>query len=259
MLHRRHLVLGLVGWSFTSQAQVSSLSDAINKAGRQRMLSQRMAKSWLAVLMGVDTAQAQLVLDRSMSLFDRQLVELKSYASTDALKQTYQQLDQVWGDFKTTLVGQAPNRNLAPRLLELDSAVLKLANQGTGQFEALATKPAGRLVNMAGRQRMLSQRMAKFYYAASLPVQAEQAKTELLAARTEFLSAMQTLKNAPEATNRIKEDIVLAETQWMFFDQALQKIGSAAAAKSHSDVFVTSENMLSSMDRVTSLYASMQS
>lgn len=259
MFNRRHVVLGLVGWSLTSQAQVSSLSDAINKAGRQRMLSQRMAKSWLAVLMGVDTAQAQLVLDRSMSLFDRQLVELKSYASTDALKQTYQQLDQVWGDLKTTLFGQAPNRNLAPRLLELDSAVLKLANQGTGQFEALATKPAGRLVNMAGRQRMLSQRMAKFYYAASLPVQAEQAKTELLAARTEFLSAMQTLKNAPEATNRIKEDIGLAETQWMFFDQALQKIGASAASKAHSDVFVTSENMLSSMDRVTSLYASMQS
>jgi nitrate/nitrite-specific signal transduction histidine kinase len=259
MFNRRHVVLGLVGWSLTSQAQVSSLSDAINKAGRQRMLSQRMAKSWLAVLMGVDTAQAQLVLDRSMSLFDRQLVELKSYASTDALKQTYQQLDQVWGDFKSTLVGQVPNRNLAARLLELDSAVLKLANQGTGQFEALATKPAGRLVNMAGRQRMLSQRMAKFYYAASLPVQAEQAKTELLAARTEFLSAMQTLKNAPEATNRIKEDIGLAETQWMFFDQALQKIGASATSKAHSDVFVTSENMLSSMDRVTSLYASMQS
>jgi hypothetical protein len=259
MFNRRHVVLGLVGWSLTSQAQVSSLSDAINKAGRQRMLSQRMAKSWLAVLMGVDTAQAQLVLDRSMSLFDRQLVELKSYASTDALKQTYQQLDQVWGDFKTTLVGQAPNRNQASRLLELDSAVLKLANQGTGQFEALATKPVGRLVNIAGRQRMLSQRMAKFYYSASLSVDADQSRSELQKARTEFLAAMQTLKNAPEATARIKEDIVLAETQWMFFDQALQKIGTNAASRAHSDVFVTSENMLSSMDRVTSLYASMQS
>jgi hypothetical protein len=259
VLNRRHVMLGLVGWSVTSQAQVSNLSDAINKAGRQRMLSQRMAKCWLAVLMGVDVVQAQLVLDRSMSLFDRQLVELKSYASTDALKQTYQELDLVWGDFKTTLVGQPPNRNLAPRLLELDASVLKLANQGTGQFESLATKPAGRLVNIAGRQRMLSQRMAKFYYAASLPVQAEQAKTELLAARTEFLTAMQILKKAPEATARIKEEILLAETQWMFFDQALQKMGASAAGKAHSDVFVTSENMLSSMDRVTSLYASMQS
>jgi hypothetical protein len=259
MMNRRSLVLGLAACGFSSQAQVSSLSDAINKAGRQRMLSQRMAKSWLAVLMGVDTAQAQMVLDRSMSLFDRQLVELKSYASNDALKLTYQQLDQVWGDFKTTLVGQAPNRAQAMRLLELDAAVLKLANQGTGQFETLSTKPAGRLVNMAGRQRMLSQRMAKFYYSASMSVDTDQSRSELQKARTEFLAAMQTLKNAPEATARIKEDITLAETQWVFFDQALQKIGTAAAAKSHSDVFITSENMLSSMDRVTSLYASMQS
>jgi hypothetical protein len=32
-----------------AQAQVVDLSDAINKAGRQRMLSQRMGKAWLAL------------------------------------------------------------------------------------------------------------------------------------------------------------------------------------------------------------------
>jgi Type IV pili methyl-accepting chemotaxis transducer N-term len=145
--------------------------------------------------------------------------------------------------------------------LELDANVLRLANQGTGQFEALATRPNGRLVNIAGRQRMLSQRMAKFYLAAVTPVSSEVAKTELTKARTEFLSAMNILKTAPEASNRIKDEITLAEAQWVFFDQSLQKLGTpaASAAKAQSDVFVASENVLTIMDRVTGMYAAIQS
>jgi nitrate/nitrite-specific signal transduction histidine kinase len=98
MFNRRHVLLSTLALSSFAHAQVVDLSDAINKAGRQRMLSQRMAKAWFAMLLGVDAPQAKLVLDRSMALFDRQLVELKAYASTPALKQTYQQLEAAWSD-----------------------------------------------------------------------------------------------------------------------------------------------------------------
>ena len=261
MIQRRHILLTPLAFTPLAYGQVTDLSDAINKAGRQRMLSQRMAKAWFAILLQVDAPQAKLVMDRSMALFDRQLSELKAYSATTALKQTYQQLETAWSEFKGILVGQMPSRDNGAKLLELDGTVLRLANQGTGQFEGLATRPTGRLVNIAGRQRMLSQRMAKFYLAAVTPVTADVAKTELAKSRTEFLSAMDTLKTAPEATARIKEEITLAEGQWIFFDQSLQKLGTPAAAstKAHSDVFVASENVLSAMDRVTSMYAAMQS
>lgn len=261
MLSRRHILFSSLTLAPFAYAQVTDLSDAINKAGRQRMLSQRMAKAWFAILLQVDSSQAKLVLDRSMALFDRQLTELKAFSSTPALKQTYQQLEAAWSEYKGALVGQVPERSNGAKLLELDATVLRLANQGTGQFEGLATRPTGRLVNIAGRQRMLSQRMAKFYLAAVTPVATELARTELGKARSEFLSAMDVLKSAPEATARIKDEIALAETQWIFFDQSLQKLGTPAAnnAKAHSDIFVSSENVLSSMDRVTGLYAAMQS
>jgi Type IV pili methyl-accepting chemotaxis transducer N-term len=260
-MQRRSLILSSLALPTLTHAQVGNLSDAINKAGRQRMLSQRMSKSWFALLLQIDTAQAKQVMERSMALFDKQLAELRAYSSTSDLKQTYQSLDAAWGDFRATLVGQAPNRDNAAKLIELDSTVLRLANQGTGLFEALSTRPTGRLVNMAGRQRMLSQRMAKFYLAAVTPIAAEASRAELLKARLEFLAAMNMLKAAPEATARIKEEITLAENQWVFFDISMQKLGAPAGSdiRAHSDVFIASENLLISMDRVTSLYAAMQS
>jgi predicted XRE-type DNA-binding protein len=256
MLNRRYALIAGAAIGLPAYSQVVDLSDAINKAGRQRMLSQRMGKCWFATLMQVESPQISSIMDRSMALFDRQLVELKAFASNNELRATYAELEQAWSEYKGALVGQTPAKANAQRVIELGSRVLSLANKGTGQYEALATRPTGKLVNMAGRQRMLSQRMAKYYLAASLPVQSELARSEVSKARTEFLSAMQTLKNAPEATAKIKEEITLAETQWVFFNQSLQRLESNQAnAKNHSDVFATSETILVTMDRVTGFYA----
>ena len=63
-----------------------------------------------------------------------------------------------------------------------------------------------------------------------------------------------------EATARIKDELQLADGQWMFFDAALQRMQNAnRSAKAGAEVFVTSENLLSVMDRVTSLYAAIKS
>lgn len=260
-MQRRDLLILAGAVPLGLHAQVVDLTDAINKAGRQRMLSQRMGKAWLALVHQTEGRSAQAVLDKSMALFDRQLAELKAFAPGPEIRETYIALEGAWSEFKGSLVGATPNRASAAAVLKADARVLALAQQGTQQYEAVMGRTVGKLVNLAGRQRMLSQRMAKFYYAATLPVDTTTAVAEIGKARTEFLAAMTTLREAPEATARIREELLLADGQWFFFDQALQRVqsGAAAAARPMSDVFVTSENLLSVMDRVTDLYANLKS
>ena len=72
-------------------AQISDLGDAINKAGRQR--AQPAHGQSLAGAGARDReASAQQVLDKSLALFDRQLVELKAYSMTADIKDTYTRL-----------------------------------------------------------------------------------------------------------------------------------------------------------------------
>ncbi len=262
---RRHLIVAAVAAPLVllngmhAHAQVIDLNDAINKAGRQRMLSQRMGKAWLALVHGIEKTSAQQVLDKSMALFDRQLVELKAFAPNPEIQRTYSQLETAWSDYKLALVGKTPDKSRAAALLQQDALVLALAHQGTMQYQAVLAKPVGKLVNLAGRQRMLSQRMAKFYLSARLQVDTATANVEIGKARTEFISAMEILRNAPEATQRIKDELQLADGQWLFLDTALPKIqGSQSGNKPLSDVFVTSENLLSVMDNVTGLYAALK-
>ncbi|MFZ2306256.1 MAG: type IV pili methyl-accepting chemotaxis transducer N-terminal domain-containing protein [Rhodoferax sp.] len=261
LLSRRTLITAVVGLPLLSvHAQVSDLGDAINKAGRQRMLSQRMGKAWLALVHGIEKNNAQTVLDKSLALFDRQLVELKAFAASADIQATYAKLDASWTAYKTALVGSTPSRDHAATMLQLNAGVLALAHQGTVQYEAVQGRPTGKLVNVAGRQRMLSQRMAMFYLAARLPVDAASAGAEIDKARTEFVSAMAFLRKAPETTARIQEELQLADGQWIFLDAALKRVGTAeaGAVKPLTEVFTASENLLTVMDRVTGMYSSLK-
>jgi hypothetical protein len=240
----------------TSPAQVIDLNDAINKAGRQRMLSQRMAKSYLAEGEGVVPEMAHRALSASMALFDRQLVELKVFSPQPEIKSTYVKLEAVWSDYKAALVGGKPAKPQADTVLDLAAKVLALAHQGTVQLEKVSGKPLGHLVNVSGRQRMLSQRMAAFYLSTSWGVQAATSTTELNKAHDEFVAAHDLLKKAPETTPTIKAELELAETQFSFFDVALRTLRPGTSDASHmANVFTTSERILQVMDGVTGMYS----
>ena len=111
-------------------------------------------------------------------------------------------------------------------------------------------------INKAGRQRMLSQRVAKFYLARAWGAAVPNAEAEIDKARAEFVQALDLLANAPEATGPIQREIELARNQWVFYESAIAQRGVDSAVPERSgNVFVSSENILTVMDKVTGLYA----
>ena len=234
-------------------AQISDINVAINKAGRQRMLSQRMAKAYFQIGQQVDVDRSKRVLENSVAAFDRQLVELKNFAPTPEIRETYLKLEKSWLAYKDLLLGNAPSPDNGRKVLAISEEVMALANQGTQQLEKKSGTVAGHLVNLSGRQRMLSQRMAKFYQANAWGVGDSASVANLERARKEFTEALQELVVAPANTPQIKEGLELVKQQWFFFENALaQKNGPDK--RPQTAVATTSERILDEMEGVVSQY-----
>lgn len=247
------LLTNQMGWSSLAQAQVLNMADAINKSGRQRMLSQRLAKSYLQIGMEVDLEHSKKILDTSLASFDRQLVELRAFAPTPEIKATLAETEKIWLGYKQLLVGKVPNKADGKILLGLSEELLRMTDMATTQLEKYAGSSTAQLVNWSGRQRMLSQKMAKYYQAAQWEIATKEGGNMLEAARKEFVAGLVKLNAAPVNTPKIKEELTLAQQQWVFFDLALKQADDKRRLGA-TNVATTSERILEIMDRVTGLY-----
>ncbi len=228
-----------------------TVGAAINKAGRQRMLSQRMAKAYAMQVAGVMPDKAGSLLEQSRRLFEAQLAELKTLAPSEAIQAALADLDKAWSGYREVL-GKPRTPENARLVLAESEKTLRAAHVLTGLYEKQAASGAGHLVNLSGRQRMLSQRMAKCFLFEQSGAGSEQLKTELEAARRDFVAALAELNAAPQNTPDIRTELGLANTQWLFFEQALN--GKESRDIAARNVATTSERILEVMDSLTGQY-----
>jgi hypothetical protein len=239
-----------------ADAAAATLDDAINKAGRQRMLSQRLAKAWFARGLAVEPELAERVSAASVALFERQLGELRAFAPKPGIRTLYARLDDAWAGYKALLLRGAPERGAGAEVLDRAGEVLELAHEGTRLLETLSPRPSSHWVNVCGRQRMLSQRLAALHLGASWGVGTASAPAEIVKARAEFTAAQGALEQAPVDSPQILDELRLADLQWNFFDAALRELRPGRPdAVSMSHVFTTSERILEVMDGVTGRFA----
>lgn len=254
-LGRTCVAAGCLGLFSYAVAQAININDAINKSGRQRMLSQRMAKAYLQLGLAVDVEHSKKILQASLALFDKQLLELSAFAPTAENRLTLSNMEKVWLSYKQVLSGKTPNQQDAKEVMLINEEILTMAHAATLQLEKYNGNPAGQLVNISGRQRMLSQRMAKFYQALQWGVAPPDAQAKLELSRQEFIAAMRTLNASAKNTPRIKDELALAQTQWLFFDAALRQGGESKNHQQYaSNVATSSERILEIMDSITGLY-----
>ncbi|HEX7219330.1 MAG TPA: type IV pili methyl-accepting chemotaxis transducer N-terminal domain-containing protein, partial [Burkholderiales bacterium] len=76
------------------------MEDLINKAGRQRMLCERMVKSYVQVVSGVAPRAAAGELAQAIGVFERQLAELKVALAQAEARARLAELERVWQRFR---------------------------------------------------------------------------------------------------------------------------------------------------------------
>lgn len=241
-------------WSTGAQAQMG-LSGAINYAGWFRALSQRMAKAYCQQYLQVLPAAAVDVMGLARKMVQTGSGELaRGMQSGQWPAEVGRQLAEVQKQF--ALLNQmtsapATTTALVAAASEQADRTLLIAQAVTEAIEKMAQAPSARLVNLAGRQRMLSQRLAKNYFLSAAKVDSKVVQAQLASDAADFRQALQTLKAAPVSTSSVRNELELADSQWLFFESALRRPADDAGLNA---VATTSERLLGVMDKLTGLY-----
>ena len=212
-----------------SRQVIGAAHDAqlVNRTGQLRMLSQRLVLLHALQLPDGD-AQAAMHLRELIGRIDAALDQLGRALSRPTYGDLLEALGAAWAPLR-----DAAERTPQPaRLLQLDAladALLRAADTLTAALQHAGRAPRLHVVNLAGRQRMLGQRLAKeAVLAAWLPQPAAAlARSAAAATAAEARSAIAELQAAPLSSAAVRESLAAASAASERLIAAIDRIGDA--------------------------------
>lgn len=273
-----HLRLGEVARSVVQSAQ---LAEAVNLAGQQRMLSQRLVKLMAQRAAGIEAKRAKTLQDESCARVASNLSRLpallpallppvppaptaamspstssapgpsSSAAPESASSRAALQVDPVidaWRRLEPLLAGKPT----AEALLAADAAAEDLRAHSDALASAIAACGGGKplhVVNLCGRQRMLSQQLAKEALLADLLPSRNPAV--LLDSLDRFAAGLAELESSPLSSDAIRALLAEVGAEWLRLMRSLRDAHGREAA---AGLARSSEILLDRLDLLTAHY-----
>ncbi|BDS12054.1 type IV pili methyl-accepting chemotaxis transducer N-terminal domain-containing protein [Aureispira anguillae] len=258
------MIFSLVPLDAQQNDKAFLIGDLLNKAGAQRMLTQRMGKAYIAMYIGMDVDANKKVIDGSVALFENRLQELKASKINGRYNQRLNKVQNLWTSYKELIMSRPTKENIEKLLVD-NTVILESCELVVYELELHGSRFSKKndlykmnsnivhLENVAGRQRMLTERIL-FYFLAhqSIIGLAPQIEKELNLALQDYEKTLVELMGATENTPEIDYRLTLLSNEWETIAKfCTVKVEDASRIK---DVLKLGNKLLASMDEVTVLY-----
>jgi AmiR/NasT family two-component response regulator len=227
-------------------------AEAVNRAGQLRMLSQRLVKLYVLSMHADHASAAATLLAASIERAEHNLAMLARGLSAPTFGDLLDAVQSTWRELQPALAlpaGMARLRALdalAERLL-IQAESLTAALEGSGVAAPL------HVINVCGRQRMLSQRLAK-QALLGVTLSGEEGRAVQAQAKetaSAFEQALVFLNGAPLSSPDIRKSLDRAAEEWQ---RMLAGVARPDDAGGRGALASASESLLEIFDDLTQRY-----
>jgi len=233
-----------------SKAVIADIVKLIDVAGKQRMLSQRIAKDYLYMGKKVAVSKATKQMKAAMDELVSSHKVLVDSINDPEVKNLLSFVELSIEDFKTT-ANESFSLDNAQLIIDLSESMLEGSQYVVNSLKEKVKVKESAIVGKSGKQRMLAQRIAKYYIAYQAGIKDKNTIDQMKAAVAEFSDAHKALlantSNTPEINRKLNEIDRLWKIVYKFYLN-IEKGGLPLI------VFNTTDDITRKMNVVTGLY-----
>ncbi len=254
------------------QKSTAELAVQINLSGKQRMLTQKMSKESFLVALGVEPEKNRANLKKTMALFERTLYGLRDGEPSLRLVKTTnkgirRQLEVVmglWKDFKPLVAAVAAGREdkaILEQIYRKNLPLLAEMNKAVKMYEVISGADTAELavvINLSGRQRMLTQRMTKEFLLIALGIDRQTNRNRLNGTMALFDRTLKGLRDGdkelrlpPTTDPKIRAQLDVVRGLWEKFRPLLKKPATPQTLKAVAEANLP---LLAEMNKAVKMY-----
>ena len=251
----------------------------INVAGRQRMLSQRVSAAVCLAMSGIDADRRYDVGYAAHNDFAKALAGLQdgdadlelTYESNPNVRESLKRVVAVWTPFSLAIQQiNAGDRSsdVLYTLFTLNMEVLTKSNDAVTAFQTTysadgADPVMAKTINVAGRQRMLSQKMMKEACFVANGFEESKARADLEATMSLFETSLGQLEEgdtgagiAVPPSQSVTEQLAIVRDLWTEYKNGLAQIksGEVSGQSAVANVALQSDAILAAMHKAVLYY-----